>query len=171
LENTELADRFLEMAKVVYEFDCYFDKEVEDKNKRYFTDFVINKWGTKVHFKSMSDGERKIATLLAGLCDETYMSTVDIVLVDNIEMHIYFKRHSAMIDKLLECFPDKQILATTHSGVLINHISPKYKYDLEKYKEIEVIKLAIQTPEGLESVKSAADKETIEMLKSYNVYI
>lgn len=161
LVNSDYADTFLEIAKVVYDYDCYFDKSVSDNGHEFFTDFVIVKYGTKVHFKSMSDGEKKIATLLAGLCNPEYMDQHKIILVDNIEMHIYFKRHAKMMDLLLEKFPDKQFIVTTHSGVLIEHIPQKYHYDLELYKSYERYVLDLQ--------KSATEKPNDEVQNPDNV--
>ncbi len=140
------SDLFIELAKSVYGYPASLSKEVvtyeenwdgkkstyaefEKDNKdniMFYQDFIIDKGDSKVHFKTMSDGERKIATLLRNLCDPSVMSRGDIILVDNIEMHIYWKRHANLVDKLLECFPEKQFIVTTHSGVLINHVKEKY---------------------------------------------
>jgi predicted ATP-binding protein involved in virulence len=46
-------------------------------------------------------------------------------------MHIYWKRHMLLIEKMEEYFPDKQIIATTHSPILIQNMKKKYLYDLE----------------------------------------
>jgi predicted ATP-binding protein involved in virulence len=54
------------------------------------------------------------------------MRGTDIILVDNIEMHVYFERHARMIDKLIESFPDKQFIVTSHSGVMIEHVKKTY---------------------------------------------
>jgi AAA15 family ATPase/GTPase len=131
----EMGDIFLDIAKTVYGFDCSFGTPVVEKLKDIngnekdvpiYTDFIINKKGTKVHYKRMSAGEKKIATLLSFLCDPFYMENMDIIVVDNIELHIYFERHAIFIDKLLEKFPDKQFIITTHSGTMIQHIANKY---------------------------------------------
>ena len=141
--HDELSEKFLDMAKLIYGFDCKLDQLCESfergDKEHYYKDFIINKVrkgeATKVHFRRMSDGERKIATLLSSLCDPTYIQNIDIVSIDNIEQHIYFRRHAAMIDKLLSTFPGKQFICTTHSGTLIEHVKDKYGkmclYDLE----------------------------------------
>jgi len=87
-----------------------------------YTDFVIHKRDVKVHFKRMSAGEKKIATLLAYLCDPIYMENIDIICVDNLDLHVYFERHASMVDKLIEYFPNKQFIVTTHSETMINHV-------------------------------------------------
>lgn len=134
----ESADLFLEMAEIVYGYKVSLGKKVgtyEERGKQYsgsgecwqtYQDVVIDKGDVRVHFKSMSDGERKIATLLRQLCDPDVIKGSGIVLVDNIEMHVYFERHARMMDKLIESFPDIQFIVTSHSGILINHIRDKY---------------------------------------------
>lgn len=146
--SSENADTFLDIAKTVYGFECEFVTGVEESLKdidgknydiKIYTDFVIHKKGVKVHFKRMSDGEKKIATLLAYLCDPLYMDNIDIILIDNVEMHVYFKRHAAMVDKFIEHFPDKQFIVTTHSETLIEHVrenmGEEFLFDLETIKK------------------------------------
>ena len=147
--HKEMESRFIDLAKMIYEYDCYLEKEVEDRNELFYTDFVINKYGTLVHFKRFSDGEKKIATLLRGLCNPIYMDEQDIIIIDNICMHIYMARHARLIDKLIQLFPDKQFFITTHSAVLVGvqdeklginikgYINEKSLYDVESYKKKE----------------------------------
>ena len=145
--NSKYADKFLELAASIYDFPCELPQsniyEVDEKDKEtgekmvFYVDFVLKKPnGTRVHFKTMSAGERKIATLLQMLCSPNNLSNYNIFLIDNYSMHVYFRRHGMMIDKLLEHFYDKQILATTHSGTMIDHVAAKYGdqylYDLEE---------------------------------------
>jgi len=101
----ENADLFIDLAETIYGYKCSLGNLVdatigmEDAEKMYFyVDLILEKpWGDKVHFKRMSDGEKKIATLIRNLCDPTYMLEYDIVLIDNIAMHIYWKRHELVI--------------------------------------------------------------------------
>lgn len=113
-------------------------QNVKNDQFAFYQDFVIVKGDVKVHYKSMSAGERKIATLLRNLCDSTVMNKSDIVLVDNIEMHVYFMRHKNMIDKIIEHFPQKQFIVTSHSGIMIDHVGKQYGQDC--LYDISVIK-------------------------------
>jgi len=139
-------NQFLDLAKTVYGFDCELGRSVIDKGIRFATDFILHKYGDKVHFKRMSAGEKKIATLIRWLCDPDY-ADLDIILVDNIEMHIYFQRHAKMIDKLLELFPKKQLICTTHSPILVGcesmgieaYVDKNYLYGIESYIEKDAI--------------------------------
>lgn len=153
LQNTDLADVFLELAKIVYDYPCFFDKSITVGSDEYFTDFCIEKWGTTVHHKSMSAGEKKICALLKALSEPEHIYTKDIILIDNLELHIYFKRHAKMFDALCKIFPKYQFIVTTHSGTLIDHISEKYNgkflYDLEIYKKKEFEKFKITENLGM----------------------
>jgi predicted ATP-binding protein involved in virulence len=136
-------DLFIDLARDIYGFDCELDKRIEsqwiDKTTKeiilFYQNFILHKEDVKVHFRRMSDGEKKIATLLRFLCDEIVFNPSKIVLIDNIEMHIYFKRHAILVDKLLTLFPDRQFIVTTHSQTLIEHVGDKFGehclYDLE----------------------------------------
>lgn len=138
---SERINLFLEMAEAIYGYKVSLGKPVDTFEKHwdgkesthnkfldgtiggehivFYQDFILDKGAEKVHFKSMSDGERKIATLLRSLCDPAMMDSGDIVLIDNLEMHAYMERHAPMVINLLKCFPDKQFIVTSHSPVLV----------------------------------------------------
>lgn len=141
--KSQYKEQFLDVAKAVYGFDCYIPDDKTNMSKEldtdtgewttFFTDFVITKFGnTKVHFKSMSDGEKKIATMLRFLFNRAHDNiNAGILLIDNIELHVYFRRHMKLVEKLEEYFPDRQFIATTHSPIIINEMDDKYLLDLE----------------------------------------
>lgn len=146
--ETEVGDKFIEIAKVVYGLDCILDDDTntdlmdEGTNYSFFSDLVIVKNGNKVHYKAMSDGEKKLATFLSSLLD-LQRTDIDLILVDNVELHLYWKRHVPLIEKLIEMFPTKQFIMTTHSPEIIRHVGEKYGdkslIDLEKIKDNIVI--------------------------------
>lgn len=148
----ERADLFLDLAETIYGYKCSLANKVDGSlgmdvhEKIYFyIDFILEKpWGDKIHFKRMSAGEKKIATLIRSLCDPTYMEEYDVVLIDNIAMHIYWKRHKLLIQKLLSTFSEKQFILTTHSGILSKKTPKKNLYDVGKYKINEAKKLGTQ---------------------------
>ena len=147
----EASDLFLDLAETIYGYKCSLGNKVDGNlsmvgaEKMYFyIDLILEKpWGDRVHFKRMSDGEKKIATLIRSLCDPTYMAEYDIVLIDNIAMHIYWKRHELLVKKLLSTFPEKQFILTSHSGVLPKVMPSTNLYDIEKYKVQEAKRLGI----------------------------
>ncbi len=143
--KAQFKEQFLDIAKAVYGFECYIPDDKINQTKEldpetgewitFYSDFVIIKFGnTKVHFKRMSAGEKKIATMLRYLFNRAYENqNAGILLIDNIEMHIYFKRHMMLLAKLEEHFPGRQIIATTHSPVIVSEMDDKYLCDLEDF--------------------------------------
>lgn len=143
--KAQYKEQFLDFARAVYGFDCHIPDAKTNMHKEldpitgewttFYLDFVITKFGnTKVHFKRMSAGEKKIATMLRTLFNQAFDNeNAGILLIDNIEMHIYFKRHMLLIKKLEEHFPDRQIIATTHSPIIIEEMEDKYLCDLETF--------------------------------------
>lgn len=137
-----LESRFLELAKTVYGFNCCFTEPVNDigkNNELYFTDFVIEKFGVKVHYGNMSGGEKKLATLLRHLCNPLYIDNFDMIILDSIEKEVYFARHAPMIDKLLEMFPDKQFFIATHSPILVGLDDPERGISVAPYLSKEFL--------------------------------
>lgn len=142
--DSEYKDKFLDIANAVYgykvelssapvvEYDPTTNSEI-----RLYTDLVIQKHsGIKVHYKSMSAGEKKIASMLAMCCSTINYQQYDIFLIDNFSMHIYFKRHPKLVDMFFKHFADKQLIVTDHSGNLIEYVRNEYGvdhlYDLEQ---------------------------------------
>jgi predicted ATPase len=155
--HAEMKDTFVSLAEVTYDYKIEMGREVPDlygRGESFFCDFCILKEnGVKVHFKMMSDGERKIAKIISGLCNPIYMNSIDIVLIDNIELHVYMARHAKMLRTILKTFPKKQFIATTHSPILVGvddeennihipgFVKPEFRYNVDKYKEEEVQRL------------------------------
>jgi hypothetical protein len=102
-----------------------------------YTDLLLSKFGhTRVHYKRFSDGEKKLGTLLSQMfrfCYGNQSNDYNILLVDNIEMHVYFKRHMRMLRKIEEHFPYTQVVCSTHSPIIINEMDAKCLIDLEQY--------------------------------------
>lgn len=127
--NSEAADKFLDIAEGVFGYECGLEKTVKEYDKDemkyaiYFTDFVMIKRDDglpiRVHYRRMSEGERKIATLIKQMVTPSQYNNFDIFMIDDIDRHVYVRRHAKMVDKIREHFANKQIIATTHSAVLI----------------------------------------------------
>lgn len=149
--NSKYEKEFIDFAEAVYGFKVELPKDslVEEycsENQEYmnfYTNFILYKYrGDKIHYKNFSDGEKKIATLIATLFNRIYDregNENSILLIDNICMHIYYIRHMYMIEKMDYFFPNNQIIATTHSPIVIEGgkgikgMSKKYLFDMESY--------------------------------------
>ena len=145
------AAKFIELAEAIYGFEVDLSEEVYYQitepdgsvtKHLFYQDVVISKGKDRVHFCRMSAGEKKIATLVRQLCDPDNLIGKNIILVDNLEMHVYFKRHPLMLEKLKQHFAGKQVIATTHSSVMVDAVPPICRYDLEKFRpEYKVLKV------------------------------
>jgi len=100
-------------------------------DEEFSTDFILHKRGDRIHYKRMSAGERKIVKSFSQLLNLIHdlenpemgepemQGWPRLLLIDNVEMHIYYDRHIEMTECLKKYFSDQQIFVTTHSGVLI----------------------------------------------------
>ncbi len=144
----EAADKFLEIASYVYGLPIELGKTVEthdlNDTAKFYQDLIIHKKEVKVHFKRMSDGEKKIATLLRTICNESVMNPSKICLIDNAEMHIYFKRHPGLVKRLINNFPDTQFITTSHSYNFIQAVKESSGdnslFDLEKFHGFDIVR-------------------------------
>lgn len=97
--------------------------------KEYYCNFYVKKPNETIIYKECSDGERKIIKSFSTLLE--LEMTPQIILVDNVEMHIESSRHLHLIKALKSCFPLSQIFVTTHSYHISRNINEmKNRYDL-----------------------------------------
>jgi len=133
-----------------YPTECIPPSGIVPIDLNYSTDFIIHKNNHKIHYKRMSAGEKKISKTFSQLFNLIHeLEHPDpgepemkgwprLLLIDNIEMHVYYDRHTEMVKCMKSNFPAQQIFTTTHSGVLIQrfldgHIDPtELMIDLEK---------------------------------------
>ena len=86
---------------------------MKDLVNNYVLAFNIHKPYEIIHQKECSDGESKIIKCFSTMLNLEF--TPQIILIDNIEMHVDRKRHIALVQAMKECYPDSQIFSTTHS--------------------------------------------------------
>lgn len=72
-----------------------------------------------------SAGELKIAKTLSQVVNLEDIRRPHIVLVDNLEMHVHYKRHLRMVEEVKDLFRGMQIISTTHSMSIIENYEPK----------------------------------------------
>lgn len=130
----EFARHFEAITGFKVEPDEYTETDLVDMGMD--GDMVIGFWMDKgkrgkVSNKRGSAGEKKITKSLStvvNLCDKP-----DIALVDNIEMHVHYKRHLSMMSAIKDLFSGMQIISTTHSTVVMEEYEPKsHLIDLEE---------------------------------------
>jgi predicted ATP-binding protein involved in virulence len=150
------AKEFEEIISTImrYPTECIRPSAMSDNpsNKDFCTDFVIIKKKHRIHFKRMSAGERKICKSFSDLLNlihslehptkgEPKMTGWPrLLLLDNIEMHVYYDRHTTMVDCLKRVFSQQQIIGTTHSGTLIQRaLAGENDKDNELWIDLEQI--------------------------------
>lgn len=146
------ANDFLKIISDVTRYKAEFTQDKEFISDNYYTNVLINKNNTKVHFKRMSAGEKKICKSFSEILniieslenpindEKKYIGFPAILLIDNCEMHIYYDRHVKMIENYKQIFKEQQIFATTHSGILIERYKKKENdYKNELWIDLELI--------------------------------
>jgi predicted ATP-dependent endonuclease of OLD family len=78
--------------------------------------------------KECSDGEKKIIKNFTTMLNSEF--TPSILLIDNIEMHVQLSRHATLIEAIERCFPNSQIIFTTHSPLIISKFPKECLFDL-----------------------------------------
>ena len=107
--------------------EIMIDTDLEElgQESRIVTGFWLYKDGGRVHSRQASAGERKIAKTLTQVVNLEPTRLPGIVLVDNIEMHVHYKRHLRMIEEVKKLFAGMQLISTTHSVMVIEGYHPQ----------------------------------------------
>ena len=118
---------FKTLFESVTGFDIWKDGTCEDG--KYVSRFFIDKNSEVITSKNCSAGEKKIMKSFSTLLNlETIPS---IILVDNVGMHVERGRHISLIKAMKKCYPDSQLITTTHSYHICRNFSEQNKiYDL-----------------------------------------
>jgi len=81
--------------------------------KDYVLGFKIHKPNETISNRDCSAGERKIIKSFSTLLNKEHEP--QIILVDNIAMHVESGRHLNLVHSMRRCFPNSQVFSTTHS--------------------------------------------------------
>jgi len=111
----------------VEKVDSEFDEETKASSQdvasmAYLDDYVlgirISKPFETITERQCSDGEKKIIKNFTTLLNKECVPSM--ILIDNIEMHVEVDRHMTLLECVRACFPDSQIVYTTHSERIIS---------------------------------------------------
>lgn len=100
------------------------DLEDRDEPAEIVAGFYLKKRDGRIYSRQASAGEKKIAKALSQVLNLPEERKPHIVLVDNLEAHVHHSRHLRMFQAIKEFF-DAQIVATTHSTVIIDRYEPR----------------------------------------------
>ena len=127
-----------EVEEKVGVFDGGEDWKRDKILNEYVLGFLIKKPNEIISHNECSAGERKIIKCFSTLLDKEY--TPQIILVDNITMHVESGRHINLVQSMKGCFPKSQIFGTTHSYQISRNFSQKNElYDLRLIKASDLI--------------------------------
>jgi predicted ATP-binding protein involved in virulence len=111
----------------------------ESTMDKYVLGFLVKKPRETILHRECSDGEKKIIKSFSTLLNLEYLP--QIILIDNVEMHVESGRHLPLIKEMKSCFPDSQIFTTTHSYQISRNFSERSQvYDLRTIHAIPIIK-------------------------------
>lgn len=91
---------------------------------QYVLAISIRKPNETISERQCSDGEKKTIKNFTSVLNRDIIPSL--ILIDNVEMHVEIDRHVKLVRCIEECFPDSQILFTTHSPIIIN------EYNIER---------------------------------------
>lgn len=110
-------------------FSSSFENNKDEVSKDYVFSFNVKKTHETISYRECSDGEKKVIKSLSSLLNCEIFP--EVILVDNIEMHVESGRHLPLIQAMRRSFPESQIFTTTHSYHISRNFSQRSQiYDL-----------------------------------------
>lgn len=80
--------------------------------------------------RECSKGEKKIIKNFTTLLNKDKIPSV--ILIDDVEMHVEINRHLSLINCIEKCFPESQVIFTTHSPLII------HGFDVDRLNDLTV---------------------------------
>jgi len=128
-----------EVEEIETLFDQSDDPRQAEMLRKYVLGFNVLKPDETISHRECSSGERKIIKSFSTLLNKEYMP--QIILVDNVAMHVEAGRHIDLINSMKRCFPNSQIFATTHSYHISKNFGERNQlYDLRMIKASNLIR-------------------------------
>ena len=97
---------------------------------QYVLSLKITKPEETITDRECSKGEKKIIKNFTTLLNKDDIPSI--VIIDDVEMHVEIDRHITLINCIERCFPDSQVIFTTHSPKIV------YSFDLERLHDLTV---------------------------------
>lgn len=110
------------------------------------TSLTIQKGNTRLLVEQLSDGEKKLLTLVCDIARrltianpslENPLEGEGIVLIDEIDLHLHPQWQREVIPALLETFPKLQFIVTTHSPQVLSKVKKESIFILEDGKLVK----------------------------------
>ena len=111
------------------------------------TSLVLEKNGYEFEVDQLSHGEKALIAMIGDLARRLVIANPGnpnplngegIILIDELDLHLHPKWQRTIISKMRKTFPNLQIICTTHSALVINHLHINSIFLLENGKCIRL---------------------------------
>lgn len=127
---------------------------------------TVNKNTQELIIDQLSDGEKCLLAMVGDIARRLAIANPSlddplqgegIVLIDEIELHLYPQWQHKIIPRLTETFPNCQFIVTTHSPQVLSHVQPENIYILQS------------TPDGIivSNPESSYGRDSNQILEDY----
>jgi len=128
-----------EIEEKISIFDESVDPVQADILNQYVLGFLVKKPYEIINHTECSAGERKIIKSFSTLLSKEY--NPQIILIDNMAMHVESGRHIDLVKATKRCFPTSQIFSTTHSYQISRNFGDRSQlYDLRLVRVTDILK-------------------------------
>jgi len=95
---------------------------------------LVDKNGETFNLEQLSDGEKNLIALVGDIARRLFIANSNneeplkgdgIILIDEIDLHLYPAWQRLIIPKLTELFPNCQFFITAHSPQVLSHVKPE----------------------------------------------
>lgn len=141
-KNASYADKGLDaVRKAILSFLEDFTKIRVKRTVQ--TTLILEKEGKAYEVNQLSHGEKAIIAMIGDLARRLVIANPGlkaplhgkgIVMIDELDLHLHPKWQRTILKKLRNTFPKIQFICTTHSPLVINHLSKESIYLLENGK-------------------------------------
>lgn len=101
---------------------------------QYVLNMKITKPNEIISDRECSKGEKKTIKNFTTLLNMDDIPSI--ILIDDVEMHVEIDRHMILLECIEKCFPDSQVIFTTHSPKIINSFDLLRMQDLTSRSSI-----------------------------------
>jgi len=144
-------------------FDPKSDPYMNNILRKYVLNFIVKKPDEVISHKECSAGEKKIIKCFSTLLNQE--AEPEIILIDNVAMHVESGRHIDLIRAIKKCFENSQIFSTTHSYHISRNFGARSQlYDLRIIKANKILR---EEPWRFHMIDEA--KDMLIKLRSLNV--
>ncbi len=137
-----------------YEPSVFTDQQSRERMAlidEYVLNLIVKKRNETITDRECSKGEKKVIKNFTTLLNKETIPPI--ILIDDVEMHVEKDRHLKLIKCIEECFPDSQIIFTTHSPNII------LSYDINSICDVS-LKNNITIPKWQKSLVNIVKKIT-----------